>query len=100
MNRMPIWRKRQRFQSVTSRNRCVSPGVHVEPIIKIEEDVTSFPHGVETPAMLVNILGITDDAKCYEMVRHLRWPDGVQCPHCDTARVVKQGRDDTEPHRQ
>ncbi|MGA8314030.1 MAG: transposase [Isosphaeraceae bacterium] len=31
--------------------------------------------------MLVNILGITDDAKCYEMVRQLRWPDGVHCPH-------------------
>src|SRR3954447_16644085 len=50
--------------------------------------------------MLVNILGITDDAKCYEMVRHLRWPDGVRCPRCDAAQVVKQGRDDTEPHRQ
>src|SRR5262249_42381515 len=50
--------------------------------------------------MLVNILGITDDAKCYELVRHLRWPDGVHCPHCDSDRVVKQGRDDTEPHRQ
>ena len=52
------------------------------------------------PAMLVNILGITDDAKCYEMVRHLRWPDGVRCPHCESARVVKQGRDDTELQRQ
>jgi transposase-like protein len=50
--------------------------------------------------MLVNILGITDDAKCYEMVRHLRWPDGVRCPHCDSAHIVKQGRDDTEPQRQ
>ena len=50
--------------------------------------------------MLVNILGIIDDAKCYEMVRHLRWPDGVRCPHCDSGQVVKQGRDDTEPHRQ
>ena len=50
--------------------------------------------------MLVNILGITDDAKCYEMVRQLRWPDGVRCPHCASARVVKQGRDDTEPQRQ
>ena len=50
--------------------------------------------------MLVNILGITDDAKCYEMVRSLRWPDGVHCPCCDATRVVKQGRDDTEPHRQ
>src|SRR5215212_11404402 len=50
--------------------------------------------------MLVNILGITDDAKCYEMVRQLRWPDGVRCPRRDAAQVVKQGRDDTEPHRQ
>ena len=50
--------------------------------------------------MLVNILGITDDAKCYEMVRHLRWPDGVRCPHCDSDQVVKQGRDETEPQRQ
>jgi transposase-like protein len=50
--------------------------------------------------MLVNILGITDDAKCYEMVRHLRWPDGVRCPRCDSAQVVKQGRDETESQRQ
>src|SRR3954469_7862369 len=50
--------------------------------------------------MLVNILGITDDAKCCEMVRRLRWPDGTRCPHCDSAHVVKQGRDDTEPQRQ
>jgi transposase-like protein len=71
-----------------------------EPTIEPEEDFTSFPHGVETPAMLVNILGITDDAKCYEMVRHLRWPDGVHCPYCDSGQVVKQGRDDTEAQRQ
>ena len=50
--------------------------------------------------MLVNILGITDDAKCYDMVRQLRWPDGVRCPHCDSSQVVKQGRDDTQPERQ
>jgi len=54
---------------------------------------------VEALAMLVNILGITDDAKCYEMVRQLRWPAGVHRPHCDSAQVVKQGRDDTEPQR-
>jgi transposase len=70
-----------------------------EPTIEPEE-VTSFPHGVETPVMLVNILGITADAKCSEMVRRLRWPDGTRCPHCDSARVVKPGHDDTEPERQ
>jgi len=50
--------------------------------------------------MLVNILGITDDAKCYEVVRHLRWPEGVRGPHCDSDGVVEQGRDETEPQRQ
>jgi transposase-like protein len=50
--------------------------------------------------MLVNILVTTDDAKCYEMVRHLRWPGGVRCLHCDSPQVVKQGRDETEPQRQ
>lgn len=50
--------------------------------------------------MLINILGITDDAKSYEMVRNLRWPAGVRCPHCDSDTVVKQGRDETEPQRQ
>jgi transposase-like protein len=50
--------------------------------------------------MLINILGITDDGKCCEMVRSLRWPDGARCPHCAADQVVKQGRDDTETHRQ
>ena len=50
--------------------------------------------------MIVNILGIVDDAKCYEVVRGLRWPDGVRCPHCDASHVVKQGRDETQPQRQ
>ena len=49
--------------------------------------------------MIVNILGIVDDAECYEVVRSLRWPDGVRCPHCDSAHVVKQGRDETQPDR-
>ena len=34
--------------------------------------------------MVVNILAIVDDAKCYEVVRSLRWPEGVQAgqpPH-------------------
>src|SRR5829696_8961487 len=44
--------------------------------------------------MLVNILGIIDDAKCYEVVRNVRWPS------CDSDKVVKQGRDETEPQRQ
>ena len=71
------------------------------PTIEREEALTaSFPQDLGASAMLVNILGITDDAKCDEMVRVLRWPDGVRCPHCDSAHVVKQGRDETQPQRQ
>ena len=50
--------------------------------------------------MVVNILGIVDNAKCYEAVRRLRWPEGVRCSHCDSPQVVKQGRDETQPDRQ
>jgi transposase-like protein len=49
--------------------------------------------------MVVNILGIVEDAKCYEVVRSLRWPEGVRCPHCDSAHIVKQGRDEAQPER-
>src|SRR5262245_40663741 len=50
--------------------------------------------------MTLNIRSLIDDAKCSEMVRDLRWPDGVRCPHCDLAHITKQGLDDTQLHRQ
>jgi transposase-like protein len=49
---------------------------------------------------LVNLAALVDDAKCYELVRQHRWPEGVRCPHCDSASVARHGRDDTQPHRQ
>ena len=49
---------------------------------------------------MVNIQDLLDDARCYETVRSLRWPDGVVCPHCSSASVIKNGRDDTQPDRQ
>lgn len=50
--------------------------------------------------MLVNLQNLIDDAKCYETVRHLRWPEGVSCPECDSKRIVKQGFDETQCLRQ
>lgn len=50
--------------------------------------------------MTVAIHRLIDDAKCYEMVRELRWPDGVCCPHCESKEVVKNGHDTTEVCRQ
>src|SRR5687768_1238950 len=50
--------------------------------------------------MLIDIPGVTDDAEASEMARLLRRPDGVRGPHRDSARVVKPGREETEPRRQ
>jgi transposase-like protein len=49
---------------------------------------------------MVNIQDLFDDAKCYQTIRDMRWPDGVTCPRCSADSVLKNGRDDTEPHRQ
>ena len=49
---------------------------------------------------MVNIQDLSDDAKGYQTVREMRWPDGVTCPRCASDSVLKNGRDDTEPHRQ
>ena len=50
--------------------------------------------------MRVNIQGLIDNAKCYRMVRELRWPEQVECPHCHATEVVKNGHDETQPDRQ
>src|SRR3954464_761554 len=49
---------------------------------------------------LVNLPSLIDDAKCFELVRQHRWPEGVRCPSCGSASVARHGRDDTRPHRQ
>lgn len=49
---------------------------------------------------LINIRNLIGDAQCYETVRQLRWPEGVRCPHCKSAEVIKRGRDETQPERQ
>jgi len=62
-------------------------------------NLTAVP-GRDPPIMLLNIQTLIDDAKCYETVRTLRWPDGIRCPHCDSSQITKQGKDDTQPERQ
>ncbi len=49
---------------------------------------------------LVNLSGLMDDAKCFAFVRQHRWPEGVRCPACDRCLVIRDGCDDTQPHRQ
>src|SRR4051812_11823080 len=49
---------------------------------------------------LVNLSGLLDDAKCFAFVRQHRWPEGVRCPGCGSGAVIRDGCDDTQPHRQ
>ncbi len=49
---------------------------------------------------LVNLSGLMDDAKCFALVRQHPWPEGVRCPVCDSSSVIRDGCDDTQPHRQ
>ncbi|WP_230296204.1 transposase [Deinococcus sp. 6GRE01] len=49
---------------------------------------------------MLSLIQLLDDEKCFKVVRELRWPDGVNCPHCHAPYVVKQGRDDTQRFRQ
>ncbi len=53
-----------------------------------------------TAPQLVNLSALIDDAKCFALVRQHRWPDGVWCPTCGSGTVVRDGCDDTQPHRQ
>src|SRR5262252_3381736 len=53
-----------------------------------------------SPTVQVNITNLIDDVQCYQTVRDLRWPDGINCPSCESKQVIKHGFDDTEPARQ
>lgn len=50
--------------------------------------------------MLIHIQNLVDDAKCYEVVRQLRWPTAVHCPHCDSAEITKRGFHTHQKERQ
>ncbi len=58
---------------------------------------TDQPQGRPTT---FNIPVLIDDAKCFQTVRAMRWPDGVRCPGCGAAEVIKDGHDDPQPERQ
>src|SRR4051812_9295185 len=49
---------------------------------------------------LLNLSSLIDDAKCYALVRQQRWPEGVRCPGCGSAAVIRHGRDDSQEQRQ
>jgi transposase-like protein len=50
--------------------------------------------------MLIHIQNLMDDAKCYEVVRQLRWPEGIRCPVCGSALITKRGFHTHQKERQ
>jgi transposase-like protein len=49
---------------------------------------------------MINIQHLIDDAKCFEVIRRLHWPEGVRCPKCGAALVNKRGFHTHQAHRQ
>ena len=49
---------------------------------------------------MIKLQSLLDDKKCYETVRALRWPNGVECPYCGLTTISKQGFDQTQAARQ
>lgn len=49
---------------------------------------------------MLNIQRLIDEAKCYEVVRELRWPEGIRCPKCGATDIIKRGFHDHQAHRQ
>ena len=49
---------------------------------------------------LVDLSGLLDEAKCFELVRRTRWPQSVRCPRCGGGHVARNGHDETQRLRQ
>jgi transposase-like protein len=49
---------------------------------------------------MLNIQHLIDDAKCFAVIRELRWPEGVRCPECASEKVHKRGFHSHQAHRQ
>ena len=50
--------------------------------------------------MQLKIQNLMSDEQCYDQLRELRWPEGRQCPFCDSHRVIRRGFDDQHPSKQ
>ena len=48
----------------------------------------------------MKLYDLLDNAKCYEQIRQIRWPDGIKCPRCGSTDITRQGKDDSQPDRQ
>ena len=104
---MPWWDELSVYYYTTTctileRSSCVSGGclLHLEFLYNRYGKLRSPSHDTMRAPMMLNIQSLIDDAKCFETVRHMRWPDGITCPHCTSLQVTRQGFDETRPMRQ
>ena len=49
---------------------------------------------------MLKIDNLIDDAKCYQTVRQMRWPDGVRCAWCQSENVKRRGLHQRQRNRQ
>lgn len=49
---------------------------------------------------MLKIHELLDEAKCYAAIRQIRWPQGVRCVYCQSARCSKDGYHTNQPLRQ
>jgi len=50
--------------------------------------------------MQVNLLNLIDESKCFNLLREIRWPNGIICTNCTSSKVVKNGHDENHPNKQ
>ena len=50
--------------------------------------------------MQINLLSLMDEAKCYELLRQIRWADGLYYLHCQSEDVDQNGHDENHPSNQ
>ena len=49
---------------------------------------------------MLTLSNLIDENKCYELVRLMRWSEGVYCPRCGTKNIAKRGKHSTHLNRQ
>ena len=50
--------------------------------------------------MQINLLNLMDEAKCYDLLREIRWSEGLTCVSCSSCEVIKNGHDENHSNKQ
>ncbi len=48
----------------------------------------------------INLLNLMDEAKCYTLLREIRWSAGLKCVHCSSKQIIKNGHDENHCNKQ